>query len=89
MAHQIEKNDSLFSVKETPWHGLGTILDGAPSIEEALIASKLDWEVKTIPVFAQLPKDQREEFSRTKLPLPNYNHQGRDKNQDQHNNCLL
>ena len=72
MAHQIEKNDSLFSVKETPWHGLGTVLDGAPSIDEALTASGLDWEVKTIPVFAQLPKDQWEEFSRTKLPLPNY-----------------
>lgn len=48
MAHQLELiNDqaAMFFVGETPWHGLGTRLNHAPSIEEGLEAAKLNWTV--------------------------------------------
>lgn len=49
MAHELEiENDTakMFSVKETPWHHLGTILPEAPTSEEAIVAAGLDWEVE-------------------------------------------
>ena len=37
MSHGITSNDSMFSVREMPWHGLGVVLDEYPrSIDEAL-----------------------------------------------------
>ena len=42
MAHSVE---SMFYVKETPWHGLGERLEEAPTISEAIEQSGLDWEV--------------------------------------------
>lgn len=44
MAHEIEKNDSMFSVREVPWHGLGNVIEETPTIEEAIVASGLDWK---------------------------------------------
>lgn len=37
--------DTMFYVRETPWHGLGTKLTNAPSIPEAIKAAGLEWEV--------------------------------------------
>lgn len=37
--------ENMFSVKETPWHGLGTVINEAPSIEEGIKLAGLDWEV--------------------------------------------
>jgi len=51
MAHEIEQNDSMFSVGQRAWHGLGTVLDKAPTISEALTSAKLNWEVKTEALF--------------------------------------
>lgn len=46
MAHQILDKDTMFSVRETPWHGLGAVLDTYPaSIDEALEKSGLGWNV--------------------------------------------
>lgn len=50
MSHGIEENDTMFSVKENPWHGLGTVIDEAPSLEEGIKLAGLDWEVECTPV---------------------------------------
>lgn len=47
MSHNVE---SCFSVREKPWHGLGTIIQEACNSEEALHFAGLDWEVKQQPV---------------------------------------
>jgi phage/plasmid-like protein (TIGR03299 family) len=47
----IEKYDSMMSVREVPWHGLGAVLKKRPkSIDEAIKSAGLDWEVSQIPV---------------------------------------
>ncbi len=48
MAHMIE---TMFSVREKPWHGLGTIVMEAPASAEALKLAGLDWEVAQEPVY--------------------------------------
>jgi phage/plasmid-like protein (TIGR03299 family) len=47
MAHAVE---SMFFVRETPWHGLGIRVDEALSSEEALETAGLDWRVKQQPI---------------------------------------
>lgn len=48
MAHLVE---SMMSVKQTPWHGLGTILEAPPTAADAIVAAGLDWEVEKRPMF--------------------------------------
>lgn len=47
MAHEFESG--LF-VGQPAWHGLGTVLDAPPSVEEALSLAGLDWSVKLAPL---------------------------------------
>ena len=42
--------ESMFSVREVPWHGLGTIIQEAPDSAAALKLAGLDWSVKQVPV---------------------------------------
>jgi len=37
--------ETMFSVREKPWHGLGTIINEAPTSEDALRLAGLDWQV--------------------------------------------
>ena len=43
--------ETMFSVRETPWHGLGTIVNDTPTSEDALRISGLDWKVVQDDVF--------------------------------------
>lgn len=52
MSHQIEADDSMFSVRQVPWHGLGVVLDDYPEdIDDALQKSGLGWEVYQRPLY--------------------------------------
>lgn len=46
MAHQIEENDTMISVRETPWHRLGTVLPDYLSVSESLERAGLDFTVR-------------------------------------------
>ena len=37
--------ETMFSVRETPWHGLGVIIEDAPTSDDALRIAGLDWKV--------------------------------------------
>lgn len=43
--------ETMFSVRVTPWHGLGTIVKEAPTSAEAIKLAGLDWRVLQEPVF--------------------------------------
>ena len=43
--------ETMFSVRQIPWHGLGTIVEEAPTSADALHLAGLDWEVVQNPVF--------------------------------------
>ncbi|MCM1235881.1 MAG: DUF932 domain-containing protein [Ruminococcus flavefaciens] len=45
--------ESMFYVRETPWHGLGTRVEEALSSEEALIAAGLDWDVVQKKIYTE------------------------------------
>lgn len=42
--------ENMFSVREVPWHGLGTIIENAPDSKEAIKIAGLDWRVVQSPV---------------------------------------
>lgn len=43
--------ESMMSVKEKPWHGIGTVVDEYQTAEQALVTAGLDWQVSKQPVF--------------------------------------
>lgn len=43
--------ETMFSVREKPWHGLGTIVQEAPTSKEALELAGLNWSIDNLPVF--------------------------------------
>ena len=53
--------ETMFSVRETPWHGLGRIIMDAPASREALELAGLDWQV-----------DSRNIYSGTGAMIPGY-----------------
>lgn len=56
MSHQIMEHDSMISVRQKPWHGLGVVLDDYPAnMDEALEKSGLTWEVEQAPLFMAAP----------------------------------
>jgi phage/plasmid-like protein (TIGR03299 family) len=51
MSAGITDSDTMFSVRETPWHGLGAVLDEPPAtVAEAIEASGLAWRVAKEPI---------------------------------------
>ncbi len=45
--------ETMFYVRETPWHGLGTRVEEAPASIDALILAGLDWQVIQKDVYTQ------------------------------------
>ena len=45
--------ESMFYVRETPWHGLGTRVITAPTSKEALEVAGLNWKVVQEPVYTE------------------------------------
>lgn len=43
--------ETMFSVRQVPWHGLGTIVKEAPTSADALRFAGLDWTVDQTPVY--------------------------------------
>ena len=43
--------ESMFYVREKPWHGLGTSVEEAPDSERALVLAGLDWNVVQKPIY--------------------------------------
>ena len=54
MAHGIEAQDSMYSVREVPWHGLGVVLPEYPTREEAQEIAH-PWEPITTRLFTEEP----------------------------------
>lgn len=54
MAHNI---DTMFSLRQKPWHGLGQIVQEAPTMEEAIRLAGLDWSVSRRPIFIEASDD--------------------------------
>ena len=50
MAANIE---TMFYVRETPWHGLGTRVITAPTSKDALGLAGLDWQVVQEPIYTE------------------------------------
>ena len=44
--------DWMLSVKERAWHGIGSVIEDAPTSEDAIKIAKLDWKVKQYAVKA-------------------------------------
>lgn len=51
MSHNI---NSIMYYGEKPWHGIGEEIDHAATSAEAIQAAKLNWEVRTFPMFADV-----------------------------------
>lgn len=70
----LTKDDMMFSVRETPWHGMGAVLSSAPkNIDDALEKSGLGWEVVQRPIhFAandgELVRFERDGAGGTRVP---------------------
>src|SRR5512147_2629049 len=52
MAHELTATDSVVLHRQAAWHGLGTIVENAPTPQEALKIAKLDWQVEQWPISA-------------------------------------
>lgn len=49
--------ETMFSVKETPWHGLGVVLNDPPTVEEGIRRAGMDWEVGFRPLITSDTKE--------------------------------
>lgn len=53
MAHEITNTDGVVLHAEPAWHGLGTIVEKAPTPADALKIAGLDWKVEQWPLVAR------------------------------------
>jgi phage/plasmid-like protein (TIGR03299 family) len=59
----LTSTDTMFSVRETPWHGLGAVLERPPAtIAEAIELSGLGWSVEKEPIAVDRGEAAAEDF---------------------------
>ena len=51
MPHEVEQMVSAGNI--IPWHGLGNVIQEAPSIKRGIVLAGLDWKVGTKPLFTE------------------------------------
>ena len=49
--------ETCMSVREMPWHGLGTIVQEAPTSQDAIEIAGLNWEVISNPIFDNVGRE--------------------------------
>ena len=49
--------ETMFAVREKPWHGLGEIIEEAPTSRDAIKLAGLDWLVQSNPIFDMYGKE--------------------------------
>lgn len=54
MAHEITERDGMFTVRQPAWHGLGTVLEDYPTLEEARKIAH-PWEPVSEPLYRAVP----------------------------------
>ncbi len=52
MAHEIQEHDTVMVTGTQAWHGLGIVVEDAPSPDAALQIAGLDWTVDPAPIYA-------------------------------------
>lgn len=52
MSAGLEQYDWMVSAKERPWHGIGTVVEEAPTSKDAIKIARMDWKVEQVPVMA-------------------------------------
>jgi len=77
MAHDLNYNEkkksfSMFSAKEKPWHGLGQVVDGALTSEEAIRMANLDYVVAKGELWIGYPEHLRERLGKGKKHPDSY-----------------
>lgn len=45
--------ETMYSTRVTPWHGLGEIIEEAPTSADAIIIAGIDWNVNSCPIFLE------------------------------------
>jgi phage/plasmid-like protein (TIGR03299 family) len=63
--------ETMFSVKETPWHGIGKVIVNAPTIEQGIIDAGLAWDTLVESLYRKIESDdnsitieEQDEFAR-------------------------
>ena len=59
MSHEVE---TCFSVREVPWHGLGTIVQEQLTSADAIKSAGLDWKVDSRPIYTDIPSGAKAEI---------------------------
>jgi len=64
MSHEIEKHDKIVVAKEQAWHGLGIVVEEAPTPYQALHIAGMNWEVGTCPLYGLVEGEGTQEPTR-------------------------
>lgn len=73
MSHEILERDNVVLHKNRAWHGLGVIVEDAPTPREALTIIGAERAVEQIPLIARYPKDHPvAELRGKEIPVPSH-----------------